>query len=123
MMTISLKDLQFRAFHGIHEEEKILGNEYIVSCSVGFQVPGNTITHIDDTVNYQSLFELISQEMKVATPLLETLCINIEQAIHNRFPQIASCEIVISKLRPPVAGFTGSSAVTWEKNYETTVKN
>ena len=36
MITVHLHNLQFNSFHGIHAEEKILGNEYLVDASVVF---------------------------------------------------------------------------------------
>jgi len=36
MIRVQLHNLIFRAFHGIHEEERILGNDYIVEVSLRF---------------------------------------------------------------------------------------
>ncbi len=52
MITIHLHDLLFNAFHGIHEEERRLGNEYVVDASLEFHETIEVITHINETINY-----------------------------------------------------------------------
>lgn len=115
MVTISLNDLKFKAYHGIHEEEKILGNDYVVNCSVEMDEQVAVIQHLDQTINYQILFEIIQTQMDIPTPLLETLCMRTGEKITEAFPNISSVEITIKKMYPPVPGFLGSSSVTWQK--------
>src|ERR1019366_732507 len=73
MITVQLHQLLFDAFHGIHEEEKILGNEYVVDATVEFQEDTSVIHSIHDTVNYTDMYHIIRERMNVPTPLLETV--------------------------------------------------
>lgn len=118
MLTISLNDLRFEAFHGIHSEERVLGNNYIVNCSVQIESPQGIIRSIDDTVNYQSLFELIKDQMQIPTPLLETVCMRIGTLIHDTYPIVVSVSLSIKKQSPPISGFEGSTSVSWNKSYQ-----
>ncbi len=115
MVIISLDDLKFKSYHGIHEEEKILGNDYIVNCSVQMHEQVDVIGHLGQTVNYQLLFELIRAQMDIPTPLLETVCMRTGEKIREAFPNISSVSITIKKRYPPVPGIMGSSSVTWQK--------
>lgn len=117
MITISLNDLKFKAYHGIHEEEKILGNDYIVDCFVQLAEEASIVQHLDETIDYKALFDLIKEQMDIPTPLLETLCMKTGTLIHEAFPQITSVSISVKKLLPPIKGFVGSSSVTWNKEY------
>lgn len=117
MITVSLNDLKFKAYHGIHEEEKILGNDYIVNCSVQLPVETSVVQHLHETIDYKEFFDLIKKQMSIPTPLLETLCMKTGNLIHETFPKIKSVSISVQKLHPPIKGFVGSSTVRWDKEY------
>ncbi|MEO6812306.1 MAG: dihydroneopterin aldolase [Ginsengibacter sp.] len=117
MITVYLHDLLFTAYHGIHEEEKILGNEYVVNCSVDFDEKTEVIELINDTVNYASIYEMIKNRMKIATPLLETVVMEIGDQICKEYPEIKSIEVAIKKLHPPLTGIQGAAGVSWKKQF------
>ena len=115
-LTISLNKLHFFAYHGLYAEEKKIGAEFEVNLSVSFQ-PEEKVTALDETVNYQKLYSLLKAEMKKPRELLETLVMEIVQAIHLSFSTIKKVEISITKLRVPVVGFTGNVTVKYSKEY------
>ena len=117
MITVQLNDLLFNAFHGIHEEEKILGNEYIVDASLEFDEKKDTILHINDTINYAVIYSIIRKKMIVPTPLLETLVMDIGNEIHLQFPFSKSITISIKKMYPPIESMQGSAVVKWHKEF------
>lgn len=117
MVTVQLQNLRFNAFHGIHEEEKILGNEYVVNATVEFQESTEVIVHVNDTVNYATIYEIIRKRMNTPTPLLETIAMETGSEIHQHFPQIESVSISITKMYPPVEGMQGSAVVSWKKKF------
>ncbi|MBW7840309.1 MAG: dihydroneopterin aldolase [Chitinophagaceae bacterium] len=118
MFSIELKNLRFFSAHGIYEEERVLGNLYCVNCTVAFPEPEGIIERIEDTVNYQRIFEIIRDRMNNPTPLLETVCMNIGKDIQESFPQLKSIRLSIEKEHPPVEGFEGVFCVTWNKEYQ-----
>ena len=117
MITVHLHDLLFNGFHGIHEEERVLGNEYIIDASLEFHEEGEVITHINDTVNYVTLYNIIKKRMSVPTPLLETIVMEIGNEIYKEYPLLKSIHISIKKLHPPIEGIQGAAGVTWHKQY------
>lgn len=117
MITVSLNDLKFEAFHGIYEEEKILGGTYIVDCTIQIHEANEIVQHIDETVDYAHVYGIIRDRMAISTPLLETLCMETGLLIHDAFPEIKSIYIKIKKAHPPIEGFNGSSSVSWYKEY------
>lgn len=117
MISVQLNDLLFNAFHGIHEEEKILGNEYLVDVSMEFDEKKDLIVRIDDTINYAEVYTIIKKRMNVPTPLLETLVMEMGNEIHDEFPGLRSISISIKKMHPPIEGMQGSAGVSWYKEF------
>ncbi|MEO8764540.1 MAG: dihydroneopterin aldolase [Ginsengibacter sp.] len=117
MITVYLHNLQFNSFHGIHEEEKILGNEYLVDASVEFHEEKQVITSIHDTVNYVDIYNIIKERMGVPSPLLETVVMDIGNEIHSEFPQLRSISISLKKMHPPVEGIQGAAGVNWQRQF------
>ena len=107
-LVISLKGLKFWAFHGLYEEEKILGNWFFVDLEV--EIKSETISNISQTVDYGQLFEIIKNEMSIPCELLETLSEKILQKI-IQFDSIKRVEISIQKQRPNVGIIQGNSAI------------
>ena len=117
MITVHLHNLHFNSFHGIHEEEKILGNEYLIDASVVFHEERTVITSIHDTINYVDLYNIIKERMAVPTPLLETIVMEIGNEIHNEFPQVRAINISLKKMYPPIEGIQGAAGVNWQREY------
>ena len=117
LITIELKQLRFLAYHGLYAEERKTGNEFELNLSVSFQPSSGTITEISDTVNYSSLYTLLKTEMQKPRHLLETLVMEVAELIHVSFPQIKKIEISITKLHVPIAKFTGTAGVRYQKEY------
>ena len=115
--TIELKDVKFFAFHGVHEEERRTGNEFLVNLSAELSPGIDKITSIKETVNYVSLFEIVKKEMMQPVDLLETLINNIIDRVHNAFPEIKRITVTVDKLNPLISSFSGKVSVTCEKKF------
>jgi dihydroneopterin aldolase len=117
MITVQLHQLLFHAYHGVHEEEMVLGNEYMVDCSVAFYENAHLITQINDTVNYALIYEIIQKRMRIPTQLLETIAMEIGHEIHRKYADLKRIDISITKLHPPIEGIRGSVGVSWQKEF------
>ena len=118
MLTIHLQNLIFFSFHGYHEEEKILGNEYEVNASVQFDEGKQEITKLNETINYTRLIEIVRSRMNIPSQLLETLARDIGLAMKTEFEQIQAVNIRITKMHPPIRQLQGSVAVSWQKEFD-----
>lgn len=116
MFTIHLKNLKFFCFHGLYEEERILGNEYEVNVQVSF-TDIEQVTQINQTINYVKIFEKIKQRMENPAALLETLAQDLAKNIYSLDNRIKSISINIKKVNPPIAGFEGTVEVSLKKEY------
>ena len=117
MVTVHLHNLHFNSFHGVHDEEKILGNEYLIDASVEFHEERQVITSIQGTINYEDIYNIIKERMSMPTPLLETIVMEIGNEIHAEFPQVRSISISIRKMHPPIEGIQGSAGVNWQRQF------
>ena len=117
MIKVQLHQLKFNSFHGIHEEEKILGNDYVIDASVEFHESAHVITSIHETISYADIYGIIKKRMDIPTPLLETILMEIGNEIHGRYPQLRSVNISIQKMHPPIEGIIGSAIVSYHKEF------
>lgn len=117
MITVQLHQLLFHAYHGVHEEEEVLGNEYMVDCSVEFYETAEVITHINDTVNYVLIYDIIKKRMSIPTQLLETIAMEIGNEIIREYKELKVIDITIRKLHPPIEGIRGSVGIAWNRKF------
>ena len=114
MISIHLQQLQFKSFHGLYAEEKILGNWFIVNLTAKYQSNDVLINSIEQTINYQHIFEVIKQRMSIPTALLETLVVDIANEIFDTFLLVEEIDICITKKNPPIQNFMGNVAVSYQ---------
>ncbi|MFZ6023305.1 MAG: dihydroneopterin aldolase [Bacteroidota bacterium] len=116
MFSIHLHQLQIHAYHGLYEEEKVLGNDFIIDLTVLYQPDRLPVENLEHTIDYVSLYALVKKHMQIATPLLETVISNIAIDILARFSLSEQVNISIRKLHPPIAQFIGATAVSLSLN-------
>ena len=112
MLSINLNNLSFFGYHGLYEEERVNGNTFIVNATVKF-TPQETITTIAQTIDYSSVYELIKQRMSIPTFLLETIVMEIAEAVLKDFSMAEEIHITLTKENPPIADFRGSVGVSY----------
>jgi 7,8-dihydroneopterin aldolase/epimerase/oxygenase len=112
LFSIHLKNLRFTAFHGVHEEEKILGNEFEVNITVHFIAAGKVV-QLEDTINYAAIFAIAKQRMQVPTGLLETVAQEMATAVQAMDKRITEVLVSIDKLNTPIEGLQGRAGVTY----------
>ncbi len=113
MLTIHLHKLLFHSFHGVYEEEQLLGNDFEVNADIELET-SEQLTKLRQTVNYVTVYEVIKQRMQQPTPLLETVAQELAQLIHKIDDRIKSVSITIKKLSPPIENFQGEVGVSYK---------
>jgi len=103
---IELENLEFTAYHGCFSEEKIIGNRFIVQLKVTTDVSKVCKSdNINDALNYQTLFDLVKEQMKMTSNLLEHVCARILDSIYEHFgDEIINATVTVSKCNPPLGG-------------------
>lgn len=113
--TIELRNLQFYSFHGLFEEEKKAGGEFVVDVWAKFPAEDHALKSIDETVNYAALFTIIKDEMSQPRELLETIAQSIAEKIYAKYNVIKEVGIRIEKKKAPIVGLNGSVAASYRK--------
>lgn len=116
MFSIYLTNLKFFSFHGLYQEEKILGGEFVVDAIISFTA-NEAVTTIEQTIDYTKIYELIKQRMAQSTALLETVAQDLAHKIQLADTRITAVDISIKKINPPIAQFSGSIAVRFKKEF------
>ena len=57
--TIELKGLRFFAEHGLYPAELKVGNEFEVDVSIDTEAPEETISTLDQTIDYVTIFQIV----------------------------------------------------------------
>ena len=120
MGKIKLDQMEFYAFHGCFAEEKKAGNRFVIDFSFVTSTEKAEITdHINDTVNYQSVYSIIKREMQVTSNLLEHVGQRILNSVMNTFKDIEEAEVKICKMNPPMGGkMKGVSVELYKKRVQ-----
>ncbi len=113
MLSIHLNNLSFYSFHGLYEHERITGNSFVVNATIKY-LPATLVVALDQTIDYVSIYELIKQRMAIATPLLETIVMDIANEIIEKYDVAIEVEIAITKENPPIPDFEGSVGVSYK---------
>lgn len=114
MIKIHLEQLHFFAHHGLYEEERILGNEFIVDINI-YYLPYQKIIHsINETVDYSAVYGLLAERMKHPSDLLETIATGFCYQVMEKFSAVQTIEFSIKKLCPPIPKFEGNVGVSFQ---------
>ena len=102
---VFLEDIRFHAFHGVMEQERMTGGDFIVRLKVKFPfAPSLQSDNVQDTLNYAQLHEIINKEMQTPSNLLEHLAGRIGESIFKQIPQAEEVWMKITKCCPPMGG-------------------
>lgn len=115
--TISLNNMEFHAFHGCYQLEKVVGNRFNVNLKM--RVDDRGAAQDDDitrTVSYLDVYDTICEQMNIPSDIIENVAWRISEALLERFEQILSLEITIEKLAPPLGGKVESVSTTLSKS-------
>ena len=116
MALISLENMEFFAYHGCFKEEQIIGNKFIVNLEMEVDTrKAEDSDNLEDTVNYQKVYNVIREEMQLKSKLVENIAKRIISSIYKHFSEVTRVKIKISKINPPIGGKVENVSVTIEK--------
>ena len=116
MGQIALEGMEFFAFHGFYDEEQKIGNKYGVDLIINTDLRRAAESdNLDETVNYEVLYKLVLEEMKIPARLLEHLGHRIIDKVYAQFPFVQSVKINVYKFNPPLGGICKWAKVSLEE--------
>lgn len=112
MLSIHLHNVVMFAYHGLYDFEKVNGNHFEINLTVNYQ-PKAPIVNISQTINYVDIFSIVNNRMQIATPLLETLVMDIAEQILAQYSIAEEIIIAIKKMQPPITDFNGTVGISY----------
>ena len=105
MGLIQIEGMEFYSFHGHYQEERIVGNKFLVDLTIETEmtIPADS-DNLKDAVNYQHAYQIIKQEMEKKSHLLENIAGRILNALYSEMQGIQKATVKVSKLNPPMGG-------------------
>lgn len=100
---ILLRGVHFHAFIGVGEQERSVGNDYILDLRIGYSL-ANAMKSDDvmDTLNYAEVYDLIKNVMQHPMKLLEAAAGCIVDNLTATYKGIESIDLKLIKLNPPM---------------------
>jgi len=111
---VALKGMEFYARHGYYEEERKIGNKYTVDVYMKIDMTEAVDRDkLEGTVNYEKVYELVAEVMRVDANLLEHLAGKLIRRLNETF-DLKNVKVRIAKHNPPIKGLCQQAAVTLE---------
>ena len=109
---ITLRNVRFRAFHGVLPQERQVGGDFLVTLRVGYPLERAMETDdVADTLDYSALYAIVEREMAVPSKLLEHVAERIVKAVTASFPKVTSVDMELTKQNPPMGADCDGAAV------------
>jgi len=119
MGLIRIEQMEFYSFHGCFEEERIVGNRFIVDLEMETDMSRACATdRIENALNYQTAYDLVKKEMKTNSYLLEHIACRILDALFSNFPELEKASVKVAKMNPPMGGKIRSVSVEISRKHE-----
>ena len=109
---ILVNGISFYGYHGVHEEERRLGQRFLVDLELELDLTGaEQWTDLSATVDYSRVHAVVL-EIGTGAPcqLIETVAARLAAALLSRFT-LRRVTVRVTKPHPPLPGFLGSVAV------------
>lgn len=107
--------MEFYAYHGCFEEEQKIGTWFNVDLSLEVDTSKAEETdNLEDTVNYQAVYQVVKEQMMIPSHLLENVARRILKAVQKEFPAVSYAWVKVKKMNPPLGGVMESVAVEIE---------
>lgn len=117
--AVYIRDMRLHAYHGVLEQERVVGNDYVINVTVGYPwYPATETDDVCDTLNYAVLAEIVMREMSVPSNLLEHAAMRIVRTVKADYPLATSVSLDIRKLAPPMEYDTDGCGVTLSVRFD-----
>jgi len=117
MGQIRMNGMEFYAYHGCYRDEQLIGNNFLVDITLDTDMEEAAESdNLCDALNYAEAYDIVKHEMATRSFLLENVCDRILDGLFERFPQLDSATVAVSKLNPPIDGKMQSVTVNLQRS-------
>lgn len=111
---IAICGAEFFAYHGYYPEERKSGHTFIIDAEVTLKSTKSMRDNIANTVNYEDMYRICTEEMKATKELIESVAESIINRFFKEFPNITNAKIQLRKLSPQLGGKVNYSLIEVE---------
>jgi dihydroneopterin aldolase len=117
MGQIKLNGMEFYAFHGCYDEERVTGNTFLVDITMDTDMEkASKSDNLCDALNYAQVYDIVKDIMYIRSYLLENVSSRILDRLFEHFPQLNFAEVSVSKLNPLINGQVKSVTVCQKRS-------
>lgn len=109
--NVALREVRFFSPIGFYEEEQVVGNEFYVNIEVEFPFENSNSEDLDNTINYEELYKIVTEVMTPKRKLLESALEDILDKLLKNYPFVEYALVSIRKVNPPFGGDLAHSEV------------
>ena len=99
---IFLDNVRFFAYHGVGQQEREVGNEFVINLKLKVDIARAAET--DDVTH-------VKAEMEIPSKLLEHVCGRIIKRLFRTFPTVKAIELKLAKRNPPMGADLDAAGV------------
>lgn len=93
-------------------QERQVGADFLLSLRAGLDLSHATESDsLEDTVSYAALYDIACREMQQPSALVEHAAGRVAAAIFRTYPQIATLDVRLTKLNPPMGAESQGAGV------------
>ena len=116
MGKILLEGLTFKANHGYHEEERLLGGQFEVNIAITTDFRDAAVhDELSGTVDYEILYKIIKEEMDIPAKLLEHVSERITNRVIKEIKEVKKVKVSLAKFNAPIGGDCRAAIVSMKK--------
>lgn len=95
--------MRFHARHGVLEQERLTGGDFLVSVNATYPLEEAVKTdEVGDTLNYAEVYETVKEEMEQPSRLIEHVAGRIGERLLEKMPKIEELTVRVVKENPPM---------------------
>jgi dihydroneopterin aldolase len=110
---VGIKGAEFFAFHGYYPEENKAGNYFRVDAEAILEYTEDSLDELSNTLNYESIFNIVKEEMEKPRKLLEAVLESIIERMRTEL-QVEHGRVRLEKAAPPMGGKMRATFVEYE---------
>jgi dihydroneopterin aldolase len=110
LTKLSIVNAEYYAYHGVKEEERLLGGKYQVDLDMWYDATSAIIKDdVQSAMNYEEAMFTISEVINSEEPyfLVETICNEILNLLMEKFSQLEKATVRVRKLSVPMRRVIG----------------
>ncbi|MCQ2332106.1 MAG: dihydroneopterin aldolase [Paludibacteraceae bacterium] len=102
-MEILVEGIELWGYHGVYEEENRIGGKYTVDVRLKVADNFGEDDRIESTVNYETVYGIVRQEMEKRSKLIEDVARRIAKEI-KAMKGVEGAEVAVYKYNPAMGG-------------------